>query len=126
MHIVEGNVVLFKDPTEFIKDVGNAMQALDYDVWFSTATDPCNYVFKKFCPRLVVNVDDEEARSKLSLPSTLSFTSHSNTSWTAHDFSKEDAPMKLDERFTIAMFTIIEFLARRRREKREGQLFYMN
>lgn len=37
-----------------------------------------------------------------------------------------DSVPLLDERFTIGMFFIIEFLARRRATRKEGQLYYMN
>lgn len=37
-----------------------------------------------------------------------------------------DAVPMLDERFTVGMFYIIEFLARRRAERKDGQLYYMN
>lgn len=38
----------------------------------------------------------------------------------------QDQLLKFDEDFTIPMFWIIEFLARRRNTKKQGQLFYMN
>lgn len=44
------------------------MDVLDYGVYFSVVTDPCNYVFKKFDPRLSLVIDDEAMKSKLSLP----------------------------------------------------------
>lgn len=41
------------------------MAALDYSIHFSTVTDPCNYIFKKFNPRLTIDIDDEDAKTKL-------------------------------------------------------------
>lgn len=64
------------------------MDVLDYSIYFSTTTDRCNYVYKKFNPRLTIAMDDELARSKLGLPSSIAFTSHSNTCWTIYDLNK--------------------------------------
>ena len=91
------------------------MDVLDYSVHFSTVTDPCNYIFKKFNPRLTIDVDDENAKTRLGLPDRISFTSHSNICWTIFDLNKlgDDVP-KFDEKFTVAMYVIIEYLARRR------------
>ena len=49
------------------------MAALDYDIHFSTATDPCNYVFKKFCPRLTMHIDDIGIRDALNLPDSIHY-----------------------------------------------------
>lgn len=127
LHIVSQAIVLHKDPNEYLAKLEHTMDVLDYSIYFSTVTDPCNYVFKKFCPRLSIEIDDEHVQQKLALPSKLSFTSHSNLGWIVYDFSKmPDGPMLFNEQFSIAMFEIIEYLARRRATKKEGQLYYMN
>jgi len=64
------------------------MDIFDYSIYFSTVTDPCNYIFKKFNPRLTLDIDDDSIRSKLNLPNSVSFTSHSNTCWLIYDFNK--------------------------------------
>ena len=127
LHIVEDNIVLDRDPTQYIEKIEKTMDVLDYNVHFSTVTDPCNYIFKKFNPRLTIDVDDENAKTRLGLPDRISFTSHSNICWTIFDLNKRenDVP-KFDEKFTIAMYVIIEYLARRRAQKKEGQLYFMN
>lgn len=66
------------------------MDSLDYSIYFSTVTDPCNYLFKKFDPRLTLDIDDASIKEKLSLPDKISFTSHSNLCWTIYDFNKLD------------------------------------
>ena len=127
LHIIEGNTNLLKDPSIYINEVEKTMDALDYSIYFSTITDRCNYVFNKFCPRLTIDIDDENIKSKMNLPSSISFTSHSNTSWTIYDYSKYDVcPQTYNEQFSIAMFMIIEYLARRKATKKNDQLFYMN
>lgn len=98
---------------------------LDYSIYFSTATDPCNYVFSKFCPRLVVHIDEPSIQNSLKLPDVLSFTSHSNTAWTIYDYSATSEMQKYDERFSIAMFMIIEYLARRKHSNNKS-LYFMN
>ena len=127
MHIVEDCIALDRDPTQYIENIEKTMDVLDYSVHFSTVTDPCNYIFKKFNPRLTIDVDDENAKTRLGLPDRISFTSHSNICWTIFNFNKlgDDIP-KFDEKFTIAMYVIIEYLARRRAQKKEGQLYFMN
>ena len=126
LHIIEDNVVVDKDPREYIEKVQHTMDVLDYSIYFSTVTDPCNYVFKKFCPRLTLRIDEENVQQKLSLPSKISFTSHSNTAWTIYDFSKMADAQKYDEKFSVAMYFIIEYLARRRATKSPSQLYFMN
>ena len=115
MHIVEDCIALDRDPMQYIEKIEKTMDVLDYNVHFSTVTDPCNYIFKKFNPRLTIDVDDENAKTRLGLPDRISFTSHSNICWTIFNFNKlgDDIP-KFDEKFTIAMYVIIEYLARRR------------
>lgn len=127
LHIVEDTIVLDRDPAQYIEKIEKTMDVLDYNVHFSTVTDSCNYVFKKFNPRLTLDIDDENAKTRLGLPDRISFTSHSNICWTIFDFNKlgDDIP-KFDEKFTIAMYVIIEYLARRRAQKKEGQLYFMN
>jgi hypothetical protein len=111
-------VEIIKDPSLFIADLENMMAALDYTVWFSTATDGCNYVYQKYNPRIRVFCDRPECE-RLRLRGELDFTSHSNTQWVAYDMSKTAGTdlMRFDDRFTVAMFFIIEFLARRRNTK---------
>jgi hypothetical protein len=127
LHVISDGVEILKDPAHFMSDIENMMTALDYTVWFSTVTDGCNYVYQKYNPRIRVQCDRLEC-ARLSIGGELDFTSHSNTQWIAYDMSKTAGTdlMRFDERFTISMFFIIEFLARRRNTKNPGQLFYMN
>ena len=85
VHVIDGCVELMKDPNGFITEAEHVMDALDYNIYFSTSVDKCNYVFNKFSPRLTISIDDENIRNKLGLPDKLSFTSHSNTIWTIYD-----------------------------------------
>lgn len=128
LHMIEGNVKLLKDPKSYIEDLEHTMDVLDYGIHFSTTSDACNYLFKKFCPRLTIDIDDDDISNTLKLPSSVSFTSHSNTIWTTYDYMQCDGncPQLYNEQFTIAMFMIIDYLARRRAFKKDGQLYYMN
>lgn len=54
LHVIEDAVAIDKDPSMYVKSLENAMDVLDYSIYFSTITDPCNYVFHKFSPRLTV------------------------------------------------------------------------
>ena len=127
LHLTESNIKLNANSNAYMKKLENTMATFDYDVHFSTATDKCNYVFNKFCPRLTIDIDDDNIKQKLNLPDKLHFTSHSNVSYVTYNFKAlNDCLPKFDERFTIGMFFIIEFLARRRALKRNDQLYYMN
>ena len=59
LHIIEDNVVLDRDPSTYIENLEHTMSVLDYGIYFSTVTDPCNYVFNKFSPRLTLTIDDD-------------------------------------------------------------------
>ena len=127
LHVISDSVEILKDPSEFISDVENMMEKLDYHVWFSTVTDSCNYVYSKYNPRIRIRLDRPETE-KLGMKGELYFTSHSNTQWIIYDnraLSGSDL-YRFDERFSVPMFFIIEFLARRRNTKKTGSLFYMN
>lgn len=46
----------------YIDKLESTMTAFDYDIHFSTATDRCNYVFNKFCPRMALDIDDDSIK----------------------------------------------------------------
>ena len=127
LHVINDSVELLKNPVFFISDLENMMTVLDYTVWFSTVTDGCNYIYQKYNPRIRISCDRPEC-AKFHLNGELNFTSHSNTQWITYDMANTFGTdlMRFDDRFTVAMFYIIEFLARRRNTKRPDQLFYMN
>lgn len=126
LHVVESHIQLLKDPSTYLVEQEHCMDVLDYDVYFSTTSDGCNYVYSKFNPRVTIQLDSPEFKS-LNLPQSISFTSHSNTVWVTYNFAKiVDELLKFDERFNIPMYFIIEFLARRRNTKSAGSLYLMN
>lgn len=126
LHVLEDTTCIMSSPKQFIDDIEHAMDVLDYDVWLSTTCDPCNYVYKKFNPRLSVAMDRAEL-FKLGLGTQILLTSHSNLQWVVYNFAKApDDLLRFDERFTVPMYYIIEFLARRRNTKQDGQLYFMN
>lgn len=126
LHVLEDNVQLKQDPTNYMNVLEHCMDVLDYDVYFSTTSDGCNYVYSKFNPRVRIQLDSP-AFSSLNLPQNISFTSHSNTAWVTYNFKKIDEDLlKFNENFDIPMYFIIEFLARRRNTKKPGSLYLMN
>ena len=126
LHIIEDDVALDKDPSTYIESLEHTMSILDYGIYFSTVTDPCNYVFNKFSPRLTIAIDDESIQNEFHLPKSLSFTSHSNTAWTTYNVNSSIKTQRYNERFSVAMFYIIEYLARRKSTKVKGSLYFMN
>ncbi len=127
LHVLADTVEVLKDPSQFVVQLESAMKALDYSLWLSTVTDPCNYVYSKYNPRIRISCDREEC-SKVGLSGDICFTSHSNTQWMSYDMAvlKGSDLLRFDERFTVPMFFIIELLARRRAAKKTGDLYYMN
>lgn len=67
LHVVKGSTELLRDPSEFITQLEKTMDVLDYSFWLSTVCDPCNYLYSKFCPREIIDVDDPK-HAKLGLP----------------------------------------------------------
>ena len=125
LHVIEDGTKLNKDPNAFLFQLERMMDVLDYNVWLNTACDPCNFVYHKYCPRAYVNID-EYPYTQLGI-SQIAVTSHSNTSWVAYNFVKAtDSELHFDEDFSIPMYYIIEFLARRKKEGRADQLYFMN
>ena len=106
------------------------MSALDYSLWLNTTCDPCNYVFKKYNPRVGVSLDHPDVLCSDLLrkigPKVFS-TSHSNTQWMCYDMKnvKEDL-LKFDDQFTVPMYYIIDLLARRKVSGAASDLFFMN
>ena len=101
------------------------MTKFKLDSWFNCSCDPVNYVYSRFNPRFELVIDDDEA--KKNYDKTILLCSNANTTWTTFNLDIcEYEKIKLDDRFTIAMYYIIEFLANRRNNKNPGQLHYMN
>lgn len=127
LHVIEDSVVIKDGLDSFLDAIEQAMDVLDYSVWFNTICDPCNYVYSKLNPRVSVLLDSDRIASLGLKFKKILFTSHSNTAWIAYDFSKvEDDLLKFYEEFNIPMFMIIEFLARRRNSRKADQLYRMN
>ena len=103
------------------------MKVFDYPVWLSTVTDGCNYVYGKYNPRIRICADRPECAA-LGIHGDICFTSHSNMMWVAYDLDgiKDNDLLRVDERFTVAMYFIIEFLARRKRLCGAESVCFMN
>ena len=125
LHVIEWNTKLLANPTNFMQKLEQMMDVLDYNVWFNTICDPCNYVYSKYCPRTYINVDDDKYKNIGT--SKLVVTSHSNTQWIVYNMAKAtDSNLHFDEDFTIPMYYIIEFLSRRKAEAIDNQPYFMN
>jgi len=86
LHVVSDCVKLLKDPSDFIDDLESMMRQFDYPLWLSTVTDPCNYVYNKYNPRVLLKNDMPEL-VKAGIKYSLALTSHSNTAWMAYDMT---------------------------------------
>ena len=124
MHMIEDIVELLASPMVFIADIERMMDVYDLNNWLGTVTDACNYVYTKYNPRLDVVIDDEKCNG-LGISNAI-FCSHSNVQWIVCNLQKaDDDELYFNEGFTIDMFFIIEFLARRR-NAHLGSLYFMN
>ena len=128
LHVISDNVDVLRDPSGFMDDLESMMCELDYPLWLSTVTDPCNYVYGKYNPRLML-VNDMPELQHFGMKYNLAVTSHSNTAWMTYDFAALAGHREIEyfnEQFDIPMFYIVELLARRRERRHPGQLFFMN
>lgn len=127
LHVFEDNVEILDGMREFVASIENVMRKLNYSIWLNTVCDSCNYVYQKYVPRISVDVDDKKHLENIGA-SKINFTSHCNTSYVVYDLMNVGNASKIsfNEKFSIAMFYIIEFLARRRAGKCAHQLYYMN
>lgn len=122
VHLIEENLVIEKDPKEFIEAIESLMKALKLQSWFQTRCDECNYVLTKYNPRLKIPIDIPEMSEKFS--KTIYYTSHSNPLWAIYDYDIANFEnVSYDEEFLVPMFYIIDFLARKR-NRGEGFMNY--
>lgn len=127
LHIVESTVEILRDPESYILHLEKTMEVFDYRSRFSVVTDPCNYVFNKYNPRVQIEFEGDENAAALGLPDSISFTSHANTAWLTFMVDVEhEKVQRFNESFTEMMYIIIEYLAKRKAQKKDSQLYYMN
>jgi hypothetical protein len=125
VHIIEDIVQIYNDSENFLDKIEQMMQILKLKSWFNTSCDQCNFVYSKYNPRLYIAIDDE--RMKKVYDKTIAWCSNANTLWTIWNYDMctfED--LRFEEKFQFSMYLIIEFLARRRNTKKNGELYYMN
>jgi hypothetical protein len=125
VHIIEDIVQIYNDSEIFLDKIEQMMQILNLKSWFNTSCDQCNFVYSKYNPRLYIAIDDE--RMKKVYDKTIAWCSNANTLWTIWNYDMctfED--LRFEEKFQFSMYLIIEFLARRRNTKKNGELYYMN
>jgi len=57
LYVAEDIVKFDVAPTMFFNRLENMMNVLDYPVWFNTIADGCNYLYKKYMPRVSIVID---------------------------------------------------------------------
>lgn len=125
VHIIEDIVQIYNDSENFLDKIEQMMQILNLKSWFNTSCDQCNFVYSKYNPRLYIAIDDEHMKKVYD--KTIAWCSNANTLWTIWNYdicTFED--LRFEEKFQFSMYLIIEFLARRRNTKKNGELYYMN
>lgn len=125
VHVLEDDVKIIGETRVFLDEIEKMMSILNLKSWFNTSCDMVNYVFQKYNPRFYIKIDDEQFMPKYD--KTIAWCSNANTIWVCYNMSKatyED--IRFEEQFTVPVYYIIEFLARRRNIKKLGELYYMN
>ena len=125
VHVIDDSVKIINDTKSFLNEIEKMMTTLNLKSWFNTSCDTVNYVYQKYNPRFYIKIDDEQLMSKYD--KTIAWCSNANTIWICYNMDKatfED--IRFEDRFTIPVYYIVEFLARRRNNKTPGELYYMN
>lgn len=114
LHVLEDSTVIVKDPTQFINDIEYMMPLVNRNYWFSTCTDPLNYVYAKYIPRLNIRLDSPDILVKPEFE-TLLMTAFANTQWVVYDLDNGTVDDFLfPEQYSIPVFYILDFLAAKR------------
>ncbi len=121
-HVSEGMLYVFDEKVEvvdekkfitFIPAIENMMDLMGHRLWLNTSCDECNYNFDKFDGRCVFKIDIPEFGKIFG--NDIIFASNANFDFSIYDLDSIDiSEMLLDEQFTIGMFFILSFLAKRR------------
>ena len=113
IHLLEETIEILKSPEHFMNSLELMMKNLNLYSWFQTRKDECNYVLTKYNPKLKIEIDIPELKEKYD--ETIYFTPFSNPLWAIYDYSKATfETIKYDEDYTIPMYYIIDYLARKR------------
>lgn len=125
LHVIEDSVEIFNSPEKFVNELEIMMNKLKLKSWFNTITDKLNFTFNIYNPRFSIVIDEPEFKEKYD--KIIHWTSHANTSWVCYNLEQGNfSDFEFDERFKIPMFYIIKFLADRRNQKQNGEMYYMN
>ena len=57
LHVVSDTVELLDGLPKYADEIEHVMDVLDYSVHLATVTDPCNYVYNRYSPRIAVHLD---------------------------------------------------------------------
>lgn len=113
---VFSDIIQITDKTKFeffLPEIEELMDKFELDTWFNTVTDKANYVFSKYDPRLRVDID-EPALSSI-YDKTILWATCANNNLICFNLDKVSLEqMQFDPEFSIAMFYILEYVARRR------------
>ena len=115
LHVVSDALPIKNEKLDlFVPAIEEMMRKFKQISWFSTRSDPCNYVFEKYNPKYKVEIDKPNSENYNRM---VYFTAFANTAWTIFDYSVvSDLDMvKLNDSFRIPMFYIVEYLSRRRK-----------
>ena len=124
LHVIEDAVKIDKDPAKMVADVEKLMDIFSLDTWFNTFLDPMNFVFSKYNPIFSLKMDEEGYKDIFD--GSISYCTNANTCWIAYNLESCPGNLAFDERFSVPMYFIVEFMARRRNSKVPGSINYMN
>lgn len=125
VHVITDSTEIFGNTQVFLDEIEKMMTVFKLKSWFNTSCDICNYVYSKYNPRFYIAIDEDEAKAKYD--KIVAWCSNANTQWICYNMDiLQFDDIRFEEKFRFPMYLIIEFLARRRNEKKPGELNYMN
>ena len=126
-YVFEDKVIVNEEKFKaWIPEHEKFMTAFNYDVWFNTVLDECNFIFDKYVYGLQVEIDEKELSDKFK--NRICVTTNANTKLIVYNLDLIDINDKIaffNEDFKITMFIILEFFSRRRAANRPGSFMGM-
>ena len=125
IHVLEDDIKIVGNTKAFLDEIEKMMSLFKLKSWFNTSCDTVNYIYQKYNPRFYIKIDDEQLMTKYD--KTIAWCSNANTAWICYnmDIATYD-DIKFEDIFTVPVYYIVEFLARRRNIKKVNELYYMN
>lgn len=109
----------------FINELEENLKIFEYDSWFSTVLEDENFVFSKFNPRIIIEIDNAEYAKKYA--KNLIFAMQISLAFRCFDFHNISLnKMLIDDSFHCPIFYTIIYAANRRNNAEDKSFRFMN